>query len=214
LILRVLIPLAVLLATATPAFADLNSDAAFSEGQVFERDVGGRHVTLTTHQQPGDALVLTSGSIVAGDGIVIFNDQLLSRSVPPDRYPVVVTTTTDDQNDLRVAYVRVDITTNEVVRWQAAVTYPVTSGTAVFMDADADSGARADFNTYGNAALGALTDAVDRNEYWTSVTVNQETGVNAVLVTSGYGDGNYTVYWGLDANDEPVTLVADFNVIP
>jgi hypothetical protein len=38
--------------------------------------------------------------------------------------------------------------------------------------------------------------------------------VNAVIVTSGYGDGTYTVYWGLDANDAPVTLVADFQVIP
>jgi len=212
--MRLVLAAALLLVGAQPAYADLNSGAVYSEGQVFERDIDGRHVQYTTHQQPADDLVLTSGSIVAGDGIVIFNAQLLSRSVAADRYPVTLTLTTDDQNDVRVSFARVDFSTAEVVRWEAVVAYPVSSGTAAFMDADADSAARADFNTYGNAVLGALTDAVDNDEYWTSVVVNEETGVNAVIVTSGYGDGTYTVYWGLDANGAPVTLVADFQVIP
>jgi Protein of unknown function (DUF4241) len=205
---------ALFIAATQPAYADLNAAAVYSEGQDFVRDVGGRQVHLTTHQQPADDLVLTSGSIVAGDAIVIFNAQLLGRSVEPDRYPVTATLTTDDQNDVRVAYARVDFSTAEVVRWEPVVTYPITSGTAMFMDADADSAARADFNTYGNAVLGALTYAVDHNEYWTSVVLNRETAVNSVVFTSGYGDGNYTVYWGFDANDAPVALVADFNVIP
>lgn len=37
---------------------------------------------------------------------------------------------------------------------------------------------------------------------------------NVMLFASGYGDGFYPSYWGIDAQDEVVCLLTDFGVIP
>ncbi|HET6315489.1 MAG TPA: DUF4241 domain-containing protein, partial [Chloroflexota bacterium] len=57
------------------------------------------------------------------------------------------------------------------------------------------------------------TDAVNRDTYWTSVVVDPDSGADAVVFTTGYGEGGYTTWWGLDENGQPVALVADFDVL-
>ena len=37
--------------------------------------------------------------------------------------------------------------------------------------------------------------------------------MTCIVVSSGYGDGSYPCYWGLDAQGKPVSLVVDFLVI-
>ena len=44
------------------------------------------------------------------------------------------------------------------------------------------------------------------------VIINTPKG-SAALFSSGWGDGGYASYFGLDQNNEPVTLVTDFQVI-
>jgi hypothetical protein len=36
---------------------------------------------------------------------------------------------------------------------------------------------------------------------------------NVAIFSSGWGDGMYSTYWGLDAGDRPVCLVTDFQVV-
>ena len=56
----------------------------------------------------------------------------------------------------------------------------------------------------GDTLLQNLADVVDRDQYWTSLTVDSSSGADTVAFTSGYGDGSYGSYWGFDDNNEVV----------
>jgi hypothetical protein len=200
--------LAMLVATllcAQPVLAEPISEEIYAEGQQF-----GQYFT---HQHPGDDLILTSGALVASDAFIIFDAQPAERTLEPGQYPVTYTLAIDGQGDVVVAYARVEIALGQAVIFEPATSFGVQSGIAAFLDQDAVNRARADYNPYGDAVLGALTYAVEHNEYWTAVVVDPETGADAVVVTAGHGDGDYATYWGYDENGDLVTLVADFNVL-
>ena len=48
---------------------------------------------------------------------------------------------------------------------------------------------------------------------WGFVTVNQQTGANVFACESGFGDGGYPVFIGLDASNKPAVLLSDFSVL-
>jgi hypothetical protein len=201
------------LTLATPAWAEPTTDTVYSDGQVYEADVGGQHVQYTTSQQPGDPLVLSSGALAASDAFLIFAVQPAQPSLAPGQYPVVLTVTRDNTGEVLVAYARVDLAPGQATHWQPATSFATDSGIGVFLDADAASHAAQDYNPYGTQVFGALTDALARNEFWTSVLIDPDSGADAVVFTTGHGQGGYTTYWGLDDNEQPVALVADFNVL-
>ncbi|HRC32866.1 MAG TPA: DUF4241 domain-containing protein [Bacteroidia bacterium] len=37
--------------------------------------------------------------------------------------------------------------------------------------------------------------------------------LNITMFTSGEGDGLYPIYWGIDKDGNPVSLIIDFNVL-
>ncbi len=201
------------LAVAAPAYAEPTTEPVYGEGEVYEADVEGRQVQYTTHQQQGDELVLSSGAVVTSDAFLIFGAQPANRTFEPGNYRVVLTLTRDNTGDVLVAYARIELGGGTPVRWEPATSFGAESGTAVFIDQDAVSHASANYDPYGTAVLGALTDAVEHNEYWTSIVVDPDTGADAVIFTTGHGEGGYTTYWGFDKNNQPVALVADFNVL-
>jgi uncharacterized protein DUF4241 len=43
--------------------------------------------------------------------------------------------------------------------------------------------------------------------------LDEETGANILLFTSGWGDGAYPSYWGYAADDALVCLLTDFGVV-
>ena len=45
------------------------------------------------------------------------------------------------------------------------------------------------------------------------VELDKVRGLNAALLTSGYGDGVYAAYWGYDGEANATSLVVDFAVI-
>jgi hypothetical protein len=49
-----------------------------------------------------------------------------------------------------------------------------------------------------------------KNSEWACVVVDPASGANLVAFCSGYGDGSYPSYWGLDSSGQPVCLVTDF----
>jgi hypothetical protein len=199
-----------LAALAWPAHAEPDTEAVYGDGLTFAADEVRQ---FTTHQQQGADLVLPTGAIVASDAIAVFGAQPLERTVEPGRYRVVLTVTTDQHSDKRVAFARVELRDGVPVRWEPAAGYGVESGTGAFMDAQVAEFATQNFDFYGDSVLGHLTDVVTRDEYWTSVVVDPSSGADAVVFTSGYGDGGYGTYWGIDADDEVVCLVTDFLVL-
>lgn len=190
---------------AEPVLAEPISEEIYAEGQQFG--------PYRTHQHAGDDLVLTSGAVIASDAFIIFDAQPAERTLEPGQYPVTFTLAIDGQGDVLVAYARVDIALGQAVTWEPATTFGVQSGIAAFLDQDVVNHARLDYDPYGNAVLGALTYAIEHNEYWTAVVVDPDSGADAVVVAAGHGDGNYSTYWGYDENGDLVTLVADFNVL-
>ncbi len=114
------------------------------------------------------------------------------------------------EKDTRVAAVRAVLAEADPLRWKRAVLVPggghvvgVDSGSAAIVDA---------------AAYLGMT-----NRQWTSAwrgslsrratLLGGESSPIGVITTSGWGDGGYGVYWGLDAHDQPVQLVVDYGVL-
>ncbi|WP_233188178.1 DUF4241 domain-containing protein [Actinomyces qiguomingii] len=113
----------------------------------------------------------------------------------------------------RVAAVRAVLDDGEPVRWCAAALFPgvgtavgVDSGTAAIVDA---------------AAYISLT----RRQWWNAWNPFPErrwedmtmfdcgTGPIGVMTSSGWGDGTYAVYWGLDRDGHPLQLMIDYGVV-
>lgn len=46
-----------------------------------------------------------------------------------------------------------------------------------------------------------------------NILLDSSTGANLIVCSSGYGDGFYASYWGLDGRDKPVCLVTDFGLL-
>ncbi|GEM_PF-2788441 len=49
---------------------------------------------------------------------------------------------------------------------------------------------------------------------WADFQLEDETGLNVVYFTSGFGDGLYPSYWGYDGAGDLACLVTDFEVLP
>jgi len=53
----------------------------------------------------------------------------------------------------------------------------------------------------------------DPERQWAGLGVEPTTGANVVEFSSGWGDGCYPSYWGLDDSGEPCCLVTDFGLL-
>lgn len=98
-----------------------------------------------------------------------------------------------------------------------ADTYCVDSGFGAFMDEAAieallDHIEAEDDDDYLQARLDALRPALGGPE-WFDIPLDEETGANVLLFTSGWGDGAYPSYWGFAANGDLVCLLTDFGVV-
>jgi hypothetical protein len=100
----------------------------------------------------------------------------------------------------------------------AAVTnaYCVDSGFGAFMDEAAIDALiehieAEDDDDYLQRRLDALRPAGGAE--WFDIPLDEETGANIVLVTSGWGDGKYPCYWGYDTDGDLVCLLTDFGVV-
>ena len=60
--------------------------------------------------------------------------------------------------------------------------------------------------------IGELANYENTRE-WAIVTLDQSTGLNLAMFSSGGGDGAYYSYWGFAGDDEIVCLTTDFEVL-
>jgi hypothetical protein len=197
---------------------------AFSDGVPFEHPSSSG--TLRARQAAD--LVVTSGHLLAGDGLISDLGITFARTVPLGRYPVILTVAEYSQGDQRVAYARIQLQPGRRPdRWEMATSatqvlstlqedeifgYPVDSGTGCFMDIDAQRA----LATMTESELDDFTKRfIDRVHTWGWVdfTLDPKSGANIVAFPSGVGDGFYASYWGFDTNDDAVCLVTDFGLM-
>jgi hypothetical protein len=171
-------------------------------------------------------LKVTSGKLFACDPLTTGYDQphgaALDRDAPVGVHPVEVAVAAFEAGDHRVACARVRFAPadRQAVRWEAAHPsgqpelpldetwgYGVDSGTGCFFDGDAVG--VVDEET-SERWLEELQKTYVHTWSWFVTDVGK---ANVVMFSSGWGDGIYTSYWGLDANGDVVELVTDFEVL-
>jgi hypothetical protein len=170
-------------------------------------------------------LSLPSGQIVAADGFIMDRIKPFTRSVKPGSYPMTVAVARLG-NDQRIAFAQIRFSDRSVARWEMALTpgqdpaklkageiycFGVDSGTGSFADPGAQeilSGR--DSDDVFDQATAEMKKVYEPTRDW--VLIDMPKG-SAALFSSGWGDGRYASYFGLDEADNPVALMTDFGVV-
>ena len=207
-----------------------------STGQVYSAFVdggaawsGGERTLLST-VEAGD-LVLPTGRVVASD-VFFFTTEPFIRSLPAGRHPVVLLSSARDPDlvgDIAAAMIRA--APGDPVSWELALVagqdpttlqpgeffgYGVDSGTGCFASAEAvDVLTRGDFDAYSDRIQQGMFPSDDVADWKASVEVmvDPATSANVIGFRSGFGDGAYPSWFGLDANGEPLVLLTDFGIL-
>lgn len=169
------------------------------------------HSSVTQHE--AGLLHVPSGRIVACDP-ACYVEPAFQRTIPPGRYRVVAGTVDTAFEGRRVAYLVLWVKDTPIVREERAYLdgrdafqYGVDAGLGCFVDATLAPTARAAVR----AAIDAR-DAVVWHDGWNYLNYQVGQG-NVVMCRSGFGDGYYATYVGLDAHGDVVCFVSDFGVI-
>ena len=192
-----------------------------------DADLAARSITVF---RMGD-VELTSGRIVASDPLVGPDRRAFVRIVPPGNYPVTLYEAFG-----RIAAASLRFAEGKPVRWELALIpdqdikslksdeffgYPVDAGLGCYMDADTyaliqereqqvrTQKSSSDINYYDDVLASEIN--VNDDKYVMHRPVIGKRG-NVAIFWSGWGDGFYPVFWGLDANDRPLVLFTDFGV--
>jgi hypothetical protein len=85
------------------------------------------------------------------------------------------------------------------------------------MDATAQAAIKAEPSPWPTPSQKSLEQQLLTDHYvhtwgWAIYQPDPESTANCVAFMSGYGDGIYSSYWGLDASGAPVCLTTDFEV--
>ena len=183
-----------------------------------KRTVHVEHRTVGT-------LVVPSGAIVACDPAT--GGEPFVERVDSGQYPVILTLVTEN-DDARVSYARLVFGDELPTSWKLATWpekkrgwfnrgqptgYGVDSAMACFMDEQAERMLRRNDGMERPEYLSNVLVMNDEQTYdWGSAVLDDETGLNVIVFSSGLGDGYYSSYWGYSAQGEIVALVTDFDV--
>ena len=193
-----------------------------------EADLAARGIAKATL---GD-LDIETGCIVATDPLVDPERRAFSRVVDPGTYPVTLYRARD-----RVALAELRFAEGRAQSWVLALLpgqdpralkpdevfgYPVDAGLGSFMDVAGQAAfltrerrARRRLGlSYSDAYTDMLKEPLDRAGGVALLyePIEDDTGAVAIF-QSGWGDGVYPSYWGLDALGRPILLVTDFGVL-
>jgi hypothetical protein len=178
-------------------------------------------------------LALPTGEIVTVDPFLV-DGAPLDRKVAPGTYPVTLSVATfpDDKGhaDQRVASAMVRFRDGEPARWEVAgfsggapqkrgePGYPVDALTGSFMDAATQAMIKAEPTHWPTPSFKALEKQLLTDNYrhawgWASYQPAGAAAGNCVAFSSGWGDGIYSSYWGLDEHGEPLCLLTDFETL-
>lgn len=175
---------------------------------------------------------LPTGKVVAADPLVQPERPPFVRSVKPGRYPVTLYRA---QGRIAVAVMR--FAEGAPAKWELATVagqdtselkddqafgYGVDAGLGCYMDASAFPLMEAreklvatekgtdDINYYDDVLAEELR---RNNDDYALHKPMQDSAVNVAIFSSGWGDGYYPVFWGLDADGEPLVMMTEFYVL-
>ncbi|WP_269201376.1 DUF4241 domain-containing protein [Bacillus safensis] len=165
---------------------------------------------------------MTSGHIVACDPFVSEGDQSFTRKVALRKYPILLVVKWLESGDERIAYAMIKFTNEQAIEWELATRagqdikqlkedeffgYGVNTGMGCFMDADSAIYLQAyedkrykednDFYLYEEFAE-ALEQNYKHTRDWLVTRFHDK--VDIAIFTTGFGDGIYPSFWGLDQN--------------
>jgi hypothetical protein len=214
-------PLPPLLSTGEIYAAFIDGGAAWS---------GGERTLLSAVNAGG--LVLPTGRVVASD-VFFFSTEPFTRRLPAGRHPVFLLSSARDPDlagDVAAAMIRA--APGDPVSWELALVagqdpttlqpgeffgYGVDSGTGCFASPEAVEALTLgdDFDEYGDRVHEAMfpSDIVADWKSSVDITVDPATGTNVIGFSSGFGDGAYPSWFGLDANGRPLVLLTDFGIL-
>ncbi len=174
---------------------------------------------------------LTSGHIVAADPLAQPDRSALSKTVPVGEYPVRLYEAFG-----RVAAASMRFAEGKPDHWELATVpgqdvgtlkddeifgYPVDAGLGSYMDADTldligereqqVQAAKPDSDVNYYDVVASELDA-NKGVYDLHRPIAGKKG-NVAMFWSGWGDGSYPVFWGMDKNEHPLVLLTDFQVV-
>jgi hypothetical protein len=173
-------------------------------------------------------LVLPSGKVMVGDGFASDNEVLFDFGLKPGSYPIHIVTAKPlyrTADYVSVAWEELLLSSTAVTHWVPAVPVghsleELKPGELFIFGTDGGGGgfASPEAMKYIDAALPSdddplLTPVEERLEandwLWSLATVDSTTGANVFVTTTG-GDGGFPIILGLDAQNRPAVLLADF----
>ncbi len=185
--------------------------------------VGG--VTLT-HHSLGD-LSLPTGQLVASDPFVCPEQEAFTQSLLPGTYPVTLSIAQID-DDQRLAFAILRVEAGAPVTWEMLTVgeqdpdelsedeffgYPVDAGTGCFMDRSVGKSLTAAMDA-DNDFCDTLFVEMEKTYRNTWSWLNHPLGAaNLIAFSTGYGDGRYATYAGLDVAGKIVVIVTDFGAV-
>lgn len=225
-----LIPLLLVLLASSPAVA---ADTGAPRSLVFTRAFGTGYTAALDGQAVPVAGVeigridVPTGKIVACDPLVCDGIDAFTRPVPTGTFPVQLAIARFGSSDERVAFARILFAGRPALRWVMALRpgqamkdlrpgylygYGVDTGTGAFLDAAAYATFQQE--VADEAASERLIAEMNRTYANTRSWLIHPSGpANVALFSSGFGDGFYASYFGLDKAGRVVALVTDFGVI-
>ncbi|VEG25436.1 DUF4241 domain-containing protein [Actinomyces howellii] len=114
------------------------------------------------------------------------------------------------RSEERVAAVRAVLDNTRPVRWQRALLAP---GAGFVIGVDSGTGAVVDAVSYLSMSHRDWSRAMRAWVSTDAALLDPGTGPVGVVTRSGWGDGGYGVYWGLDGQGRPVQLVIDYGLL-
>lgn len=187
-----------------------------------------RSLEFEVHEIGG--VLIRSGAIAAADPLVTPDMKPFSTKVPQGRFPVEVAVAKFD-SDQRIAFARVVFGPEQPSEWRMAVKegqdpsrlsegeyfgYPVDAGIGCFMDPEAGHllGSRMDRQeNYYEELIEEMKKVYVHTRDWASVRPDDDSELNVVMFSSGWGDGFYPSYFGISSSGSVVSLVTDFHVV-
>ncbi|HEX5823754.1 MAG TPA: DUF4241 domain-containing protein [Candidatus Limnocylindrales bacterium] len=129
------------------------------------------------------------------------------------RAPVCLHVARFEPADQRAAFLHVRLIDAPVVRWLIGTAgFGVDGGTGGIGSEEAVRAVTADFD--GQVYLEAIQAHNVNTWSWSNITTEPVSGANVIGFSTGYGDGGFPVYAGIDKDDRVVAVVIDLLVLP
>lgn len=216
------------------------NDAPFAETVPFltlllQNDAAGLAKGL--HFEALGNLYIPDGHIIALDPLLMMGaEQGFAQTVAPGHYPVSVYWVEDKVWGKRNAFAKIKFSDGEVKSWHMAVNdgqdinklkhgefygYGVGAGMGAFLSPEAFAAMNAsmdkaqkeipNYSNYYDDVLAKDLEITDPSRLLYAPPTDPEK--NVAMFASGFGDGTYPSYFGLDATGRPVALVTTFLVV-